>query len=143
MKCVDWVGQAVERVGLAATLRRRARATFFSWRSIARARGKTRPSISSKSSLPANYMKPPGTRTAMPTVRRSNSTEKRSLCTEFLQWRRAARACGSDAAAALVCRCQERFERCEARLIGLPRASADVRSAEASASCRAAARMDL
>lgn len=44
-------------------------------------------------------MNPPGTRTAMPTVRRSNSTAKRWLGTEILQWSR--RGDASPAKAAL------------------------------------------
>jgi hypothetical protein len=55
---------------------------FLSSRSSARARGNKRPS---GASLDEKNMKPPGTRTAMPTVRRSNSTAKRWLGTELLQ----------------------------------------------------------
>ena len=58
------------------------RATFVSSRSSARARRNSRPSSVSNRSLDEKNMNPPGTRTAMPTVRRSNSTAKRWVGTE-------------------------------------------------------------
>jgi hypothetical protein len=51
---------------------------------MARARGKISPSSFSKSSSEAKNMNPPGTRTAIPTTRRSNSTAKRCVDTTRL-----------------------------------------------------------
>jgi hypothetical protein len=51
---------------------------------MARARGKSSPSSCSKSSSEAKNMNPPGTRTAIPTTRRSNSTAKRCVDTTRL-----------------------------------------------------------
>lgn len=58
--------------------------TFSRRRAIALARGKSSPSSCSKSSSEAKNMNPPGTRTAIPTTRRSNSTAKRCVVTTRL-----------------------------------------------------------
>src|SRR5581483_4386521 len=59
------------------TGRRSLLAIFASSRSSARARRNSRPSSLSNRSFDEKNMNPPGTRTAIPTVRRSNSTAKR------------------------------------------------------------------